>query len=415
MKSLCSALFGAALLGAFVLQFPSGACAQARERTVYSFCSKTGCADGAESYASLIDVHGTLYGTTYEGGSHNSGAVFSFDPGTGAETVLYSFCSQTKCADGANPYASLINVNGTLYGTTYQGGVDTGECVPAGCGTVFSLDPATGAETVLYSFCSNGCSDGASPYAGLIDVNGKLYGTTYAGGAGYNGGTAFSLDPSTGKQKVLHSFCTQSGCTDGGNPRAGLISVNGMLYGTTYEGGSHDAGTVFSLDPGTGVYAILYSFCSQGNCADGELPYAGLIDVNGKLYGTTKWGGGTGGLFSVDPGTGAETVVYPFCSLANCADGANPVAGLIDVNGTLYGTTLTGGAGKNAAGTVFSFDPGTGTETVLYSFCGHKGCRDGEDGKSPAAGAIKSNGRLYGTTFAGGANGSGIIFRVKGP
>jgi uncharacterized repeat protein (TIGR03803 family) len=133
-----------------------------------------------------------LYGTTAGGGEHNSGTVFSLDPGTGTETVLYSFCSQTNCADGYFPTAKLIDVNGKLYGTTGVGGAYNS-------GTVFSLDLNTGAETVRHSFNSNG-TDGWYPQGGVIDVNGTLYGTTiYGGNENCNSGcgTVFMLDLST--------------------------------------------------------------------------------------------------------------------------------------------------------------------------------------------------------------------------
>src|ERR1700722_5118287 len=150
------------------------------------------------------------------------------------ETVLYSFCQQQNCADGANSYAALIIVNGILYGTTANGGAYK-------AGTVFSIDPTTGLETVLHSF--SGGSDGALPLAPLIDVNGKLYGTTSEGGtqnsACYTGGcgTVFSFDLTTGKKKILYAFCQQQNCTDGQTPQANLIHANGALYGTTQYGG----------------------------------------------------------------------------------------------------------------------------------------------------------------------------------
>lgn len=135
-------------------------------------------------------------------------------------------------------------------------------------------------ETVVYSFCSGGggCADGENSYAAPISVNGTLYGTTYSGGA--NGfGTVFALDPSTGAEKVLYSFCTKSGCSDGSYPRGGLVSINGTLYGTTLEGGSSSGGTVFKVDAKTGAEKVLHSFGGT----DGESPYAGLIDVKARF------------------------------------------------------------------------------------------------------------------------------------
>ncbi|MGH6876479.1 MAG: choice-of-anchor tandem repeat GloVer-containing protein, partial [Rhizomicrobium sp.] len=220
----------------------------ATERVVHSFKDSP---DGAYPAADLIDVGGTLYGTTVEGGANceaydGCGTVFSLDPATGAETVLYSFCSQQNCTDGEDPGASLIDVGGKLYGTTVHGGRD--DCFESnGCGTVFSLDLATGAETVPYSFCSQqNCTDGEYPEASLIDVGGKLYGTTGDGGRygcfeRFGCGTVFSLDPKTRTEKVLYAFCSQENCTDGALP-AGLIDVKGMLYGTTDRGGANCEG-----------------------------------------------------------------------------------------------------------------------------------------------------------------------------
>jgi len=229
-------------------------------------------------------------------------------------------------------------VKGMLFGTTYEGGAQDD-------GTVFSIDPTSGAETVVYSFL--GGTDGKFPYAGLIDVKGLLYGTTYYGGAN-GGGTVFSVNPATGAETVLHTF---GNGMDGSEPEAGLVNVKGMLYGTTVEDGAVGEGTVFALDPKTGVETVLHSF---GSGADGQYPYAGLIDVKGTLYGTTGNGGasGDGTVFAVNPGTGAETVLYSFCGQQNCTDGAQPYAGLIDVKGVLYGTTQDGGT--YGGGTVFA-------------------------------------------------------------
>jgi uncharacterized repeat protein (TIGR03803 family) len=158
------------------------------------------------------------------------------------EKVLHNFGKPT---DGYNPQAGLIDVGGRLYGTTQWGG--SGNCQSgsgySGCGIVYGIN-TSGKEKVLYSFA--GGRDGAHPVAGLIDVNGTLYGTTRDGGA--NGlGTVYSVSVS-GAEKVLYSFTGRKG--DGANPVAGLINVKGTLYGTTFEGGTHGGdGTIFALSP----------------------------------------------------------------------------------------------------------------------------------------------------------------------
>jgi uncharacterized repeat protein (TIGR03803 family) len=311
-------------------------------------------------------------------------------------------------------------VNGILYGTTSGGGQYGGTMCPFGCGAVFSLDPGTGTETVLYSFCHDkaNCADGAMPYASLIEVNGVLYGTTPEGGTGCNGdgcGTVFSIDLVTGVETMVYSFCSQTNCTDGQWPAASLLAVKGTLYGTTESGGlkgcggSYTCGTVFAIDLKTGAETAVYSFCSQSRCFDGALPQANLIDVKGTLYGTTYFGGdstcqnmpiGCGTVFALDPGTGVETVLRSF---QDGDDGFHPGTGLIDIRGTLYGTTDDGGS--QHAGAAFALDLSTGTETVIWSFCGTN-C------DFPSS-LIDVNGKLYGTLASGGAGNGGAVFVLK--
>ncbi len=298
--------------------------------------------DGKNPYANLIDVNGTLYGTTYGGGDNDEGTAFSVTT-TGAEKVLYSFGGGS---DGKNPAGSLITVDGTLYGTTDWGG--SGSCT-GGCGTIFSIT-ASGTEQVLHTF--GGGSDGSHPDAGLTNVKGTLYGTTESGGANAEG-TVFSVTTS-GKEQVLYSFAGH----DGAAPQAGLINVNGTLFGTTYSGGSrcgsYGCGTVFSVST-RGTEKVLYSF---GGGSDGAAPEAGLVNVNGTLYGTTTFGGGKndGTVFSVAM-TGKERVLHSF---GGGSDGSLPMASLIDVRGKLYGTSWRGGGSGCrgvGCGTVFAFTP----------------------------------------------------------
>ena len=405
MKSVSATLL-AGIIGCALVQ-PASAAKGAKdtENVVHSFGSGT---DGQYAAANLINANGTLYGTTERGGASGNGAVFAIDQKTGKETVLYSFCSQQNCADGQYSSAGLIDVKGILYGVTELGGA-------SGAGTVFSLDPGTGAETVIYSFAGGATGDGWNPGASLIDVNGTLYGITTNGGThvqnaqGY--GTVFAVDPKTGKETVLHAFCSQQNCTDGGLPGGSLIEVNGKLYGTTSnDGATFYTGTVFSIDLKSNAFAVVYSFCSQANCTDGATPYAGLIDVKGTFYGTTSMGGANnaGTVYALDPTTGAEGVLYSFCSQNNCDDGGGPLSDLIDVKGKLYGTTPYGGAGDDG-GALFAVDAKSGKEKVLYSFCSQPACADGQ---TPDASLIDVKGTLYGTTQNGGAAGDGTVFTL---
>jgi uncharacterized repeat protein (TIGR03803 family) len=205
----------------------------------------------------LIDVKGALYGATGAGGSCRTyggcGTVYSIST-AGVENVLYAFQGGT---DGNSPTAGLIDVNGMLYGTTFEGGQSGPGCSQAFfCGTVYSIT-TKGVEKVVYRFASG--SDGAAPIAALIDVNGVLYGTTAAGGAigscfasKGNCGTVYSIT-TAGVETVLYTF---AGGLGGWQPTAPLTNVNGSLYGTTLYGGYHDVcchsygwGAVFALSP----------------------------------------------------------------------------------------------------------------------------------------------------------------------
>jgi len=308
-------------------------------------------------------------------------------------TVLYSF---KGVPDAANPMAGLVmDGSGNLYGTTSAGGASNN-------GTVFKLN-ITG-EAVLYSFCArSNCADGASPVAGLHrDKAGILYGTTSGGGTSGQG-LVFKLNAHD-KETVLHTFA--GNLKDGAFPVAGVISDTASnLYGSTSSGGIYGDGIVFKLTK-TGKETVLYDF--TGGVDGGNPQYGSLLrDAAGNLYGTTSTGGsfscggsdGCGTVFKF--GKGNETVFLNF----NGGDGATPYAGLIqDTVGNLYGTTLLGGA--SGAGVAFKLDP-SGKETMLHTFTG------GSDGALPYAGLVRdTTGNLYGTTYAGGASGWGVVFKL---
>jgi uncharacterized repeat protein (TIGR03803 family) len=341
------------------------------ETVLYHFCTLANCSDGNRPFAGLFaDSKGNLYGTTANGGTSNAGTVFELTPASGGgwtETVLHSFTGYPS--DGAIPLAGLIaDSKGNLYGTTSSGGAN-------GYGTVFELTPA-GVETVLYNFCFvPNCNNGIFPQAGLYaDSKGNLYGTTLEGGVSEYG-TVFELSPpaiagGAWNATVLYAFNEGSA---GEYPLAGLIAdTTGNLYGTTNNGGGPaNAGAVFELSPPAiagGAWSLTVPHTFTGG-SDGSLLFAGLLaDSMGNLYGTTGQGGGApnaGTVFELSPpaiagGAWTKTVLYNFCSLMPCSDGANPYAGLIaDSKGNLYGTTTSGGGTSNA-GTVFELTFGTG-------------------------------------------------------
>jgi uncharacterized repeat protein (TIGR03803 family) len=215
----------------------------------------------------------------------------------------------------------------------------------------------------------------------------------------------------SGTLTTLHSFNS----TDGAYPYAALVQgTNGNLYGTTNEGGANGDGTVFKITL-SGTLTTLHSF----DFTDGAYPYAGLVQAtDGNFYGTTYEGGSDafGEVFKITP-SGTLTTLYSFCSQSACADGRNTYAGLVQgTDGNLYGTTYIGGA--NDLGTVFKITL-SGTLTTIYSFCSQGGtnCTDGD---YPTAGLVQAtDGNLYGTTGYGGANGTfcggfgcGTVFKI---
>jgi uncharacterized repeat protein (TIGR03803 family) len=230
-------------------------------------------------------------------------------------------------------------VGGILYGTTFGGyGSDTG--------TIFGFNPSTGTATTLYAF--QDASDGAFPKAGLLNVGGILYGTTSGLIPGGNDGTVFKIDPTSGDFTTLYTF---TGGSDGSHPVAALIQFGSLLYGTARGGGTRGAGTVFSVDPVSGTETTVYTFTGAN---DGGLPQAALTVAHGTLFGTTSSGGasGAGTIFKLDPTTGIEQTLYDF---TGGDDGGSPQAPLLAIGGVLYGTTSTGGAGNR--GTIFSLVP----------------------------------------------------------
>jgi uncharacterized repeat protein (TIGR03803 family) len=409
--------------------------------TLISFCSLANCTDGSDPVAGLVaDASGNLLGTTLYGGANpvggsGGGTVFEIaktaDGYANTPSVLYSFCAETNCTDGAGPIASLIaDTGGNLFGTTSGGGAYRG-------GTVFEIaktaDGYANTPTIVYSFCAeSNCTDGVFPQASLLaDTNGNLFGTTRGGlvdlGGGHRvflDGTVFEIaktaDGYANTPTVLYSFCAETNCTDGRTPDASLIAdASGNLFGTTEDGGRFDGGTVFEIAKTADGYAstptILYSFCAETNCTDGGSPFASLIaDAAGNLFGTTSGGGAYGGGTVFEIAKTAEgyantpTILYSFCAETNCTDGRIPAASLLaDASGNLYSTTREGGA--YGGGTVFEIaktaDGYANTPTVLYSFCAETNCADGQ---YPVASLIAdARGNLFGTAKAGGAYGGG--------
>ena len=409
--------------------------------------------DGADQGANPTQIIGmnpgakaargwAIYGSTPYGGGAAGGAKCAAAGGCGTvyqlippakgsrdwlQTILHVFTGGT---DGNEPFAAPIpGANGGLYGTTGYGGLPKGN----GNGTIFTLTPPaqgqTGwAKSTLYAW--KAATEGSVPVASLtLGTDGALYGTTWHGGANADG-TVFRLaPPPSGKTAwsptTLYSF---TGGLDGAFPLAPLTTdPSGVFYGTTNFQGQWGNGAVYSMTPpAPGATAWTNTPIAPFTGPGGALPSGALVrDEAGNLYGTTRLGGayGYGGVFEFSPpaqgGAGwTETVLYSFTGAADGALGGNPL--LRTANGVLYGVASAGGSATDSAGSgcgaVFKLTPPkhgktVWTETVLHSFAGGSdGCMG--DGLPPA-GLISGPGNtLYGTTFNGGSQGFGIVFRI---
>lgn len=368
--------------------------------------------DGAFPASTPLNVGGALYLATASGGDPTAcpggcGAIVTVDPASGAAHVVRAFKGG---GEGATPGGALLLSGGLIYGATQRGGsFNCRATAVRGCGTIYTLHPANGHLKTVYSF--QGDSDGALPLGGLTAFGSLLYGTTSAGGPG-GWGTAYSYDPATRAETTVVAFQSYDGFT----PQSGLLPVGTRLYGATAYGGPHSfgpytGGTLFALTPATGRKKLTYAFRKH---PDGSYPVATPVALGALLYGTTTNGGsstrcvgGCGVVYAVDPATGAETVLHDFTGLD---DGAAPVGGLFVMGGRLYGTTRGGGGGAGN-GVVFSLDPITGAYQLKHTF------QAGADGAQPQTALMAVGGLLYGATSRGGGaaaceGGCGTVFAL---
>ena len=331
-----------------------------------------------------LDQSGNLYGTSQGGGAYNDGTVYEIAKGSTRAVTVASF----NGINGDFPFAPVtFDTSGNLYGTTYQGGA-------SGLGTVFEIAWGSTAITTVASF--NG-GNGNSPYAGVtLDASGNIYGTTYGGGAN-NDGTAFEIASGSTAITTLASFDG----TNGGDPR-GPVTLDGAgdLYGTTVRGGPADAGTVFEIARGSNTITTLVAF----DGADGQAPAGTLVrDSSGDLYGTTYQGGNKndGTVFEIPKGATTVSTLASF----DGTNGSFPLSGVsMDLSGNLYGTTVRGGG----SGGVFELARGSSTITTLASFSPR-----GTDGAYPDASVTLDEwGNIYGTSSEGGADADGTVFKL---
>jgi uncharacterized repeat protein (TIGR03803 family) len=391
------ALYGTTAQGGFANQGTLFRLAQAgtggkwRIGKLHSFCRYANCTDGSQPESGVIlDEAGNLFGATYTGGKHPSGpgTLFTLTSQSGRYRQLHSFDG----GDGGTPLPAALTYAGASAGLPYDGTSPLYGTASAGgshnAGVVFEVKTKAGGgrvTRVIYDFGAlPDAADGSYPAGDLvIDASGDLIGTTELGGNGQ--GVIFELSNQGGvwSETVLHTFCAEPNCADGGNHfgtvgggASGLaMDGEGNLYGTTAGGGAIKqgcCGVLFKLVPNgtSSAYSVLYDFCAQNSCRDGLGPQGHLsIDASGNIFGTTIGGGGNNSdLDHIGGGTVYEfsgstlATLYAFCAQTGCADGAYPLAGVaVDGAGNVFGTADCGGAnagsGDFCAGTAFELSP----------------------------------------------------------
>ena len=348
--------------------------------TFSTFRSFTNTPDAGNPQGDLAVSGNGFFGTSLGGGSNGVGSVF-LGSTNGGVSVIRNFAvvsaDEATNSGGASPGALLALSGGTLYGTATAGGA-------AANGTVFSLSTNGSTFAVLHDFSvldsnTGTNTDGVLPCGGLVLSGGTLFGTASGGGAG-GAGVVFSINTSGGSFTVLHDFSPLDPLTatnaDGAFPSSGLVLSNGVLYGTTLAGGTGGKGAIYSIGANGLGFAVLHDFSATdpltGTNLDGASPCAPLA-LGGYLYGTASAGGvsADGTVFSVSTNGSQFRTLYAFtamdASTGTNRDGAFPVAGLLPVGNSLYGTTFGGCPG--AEGTVFSvaipFPPAVISNIVL--------------------------------------------------
>ena len=364
-------------------------------------------ADGANPYAGLVISSNRLYGTAYGGGSVNTGTAFAIDTDGSDFSNLHNFSG----GGGSRPYGRLVFSGNSLYGVTSQNSSSSGP------GKIFRMNTDGSSYTVLRTFLplvNSTNSDGATPYAGLVLAGERLYGTTLGGGS-VGWGTIFSINTNGSTFTNLHNFpaLLNSTNSDGVLPYGGLVVSGNRLYGTAAEGGNSGSGTIFAMQTNGSNFTVLHHFAPSIDFtnSDGARPRGALIESAGVLYGTTYYGGSSaaGTLFAMKiDGTGF-TNLHHFSGLSGNtnSDGVHPSAGLLLSGSTLYGTTSAGGS--IGAGTVFSLKNDGSGFTTLYGFTGVG------DGVSPSSDLALSANVLYGTTVYGGGANNGTVFSLTLP
>lgn len=352
------------------------------------FTGAAGTHPGSEPAGGLLfNTDGHLYGTAEFGGTNGFGTAFKI---TTAVTPVFTLLHHFSDPTGSQPVGELLRgSDGALYGLAAAGGLD-------GWGAVYRIT-TTGAHSVLAEFTGeDGLVRGASPRAGLITgADGQLHGTTSAGGAG-NLGTAFKITIA-GAYTALANLSRPMGWVPAGAP---LDDGSGDHLFPMAAGGDQGNGVILRWNPGAGI-----SVEDPLGAADGEAPAGSLVGLGGEFYGVTTTGGGFGGgtAYKLTPGTGVSLVADYSTFSGSLSEGP-----LLSAAGAFFGLSREGGS--SGLGTIYRLTT-AGIRTRLVSFTGAGGLAPGATPRGRLV--LAPNASFYGVAEAGGANGTGVIFRLS--
>ena len=340
----------------------------------------SGSSDGGRPMSGPAAAGGVLYGMTPCGGSSNFGAIYRLRVADTNFAVLRSFAGP----DGKYPLGGLLVSGTNLYGMTSRGGTND-------AGVIFRIGTNGTGFTVLHHFHGANVHDGATPWGGLVESGGVLYGMTYHGGI-TNRGVIFAMQAGGSGYTNLHRFLGGRG--DGKHPKASLLLHSGRLYGVTSEGGSNNAGVVFGMDTDGGNYTNLHEF--TGAAGGGQNPSGTLTTDGTWLYGVAARGRGNAGVAFCIHASGGTMNFLRFFS-GSTADGADPHGLLLRHDTKLYGVTRYGGSG--GAGVLLSMGA---AYTNQYAWA---------SGGEPVGDLVAVGDAIYGTSTRGGAVNHGTLFR----
>ena len=355
--------------------------------------------DGQEPVAGLVQgPGGALYGSTFTGGDFINGLIFKINPNGSGYAILHQFNGGVK-DEGYRPEGVLwLSGDGAFYGTTSHGGL-------ANVGTLFKMN-ADGSGYARLRSCTRSGGDAATLYARMFQAgDGALYGMSTDGGA-YEAGAAFKLNSDGSGYSILHSFSWET--DDASNPYGTFVEGNGgALYGTTGYGGGSNMGTIFKINKDGSGYNILRRF--TGVVGTGAHPSTGLLAAgDGKFYGrlTSGGDGDAAALYRVNNDGSNFAIVFSFDQTGDFLSSPDP--NLIEgADGALYSANY--GDGPTYDGTVWKVNKDGTAFQVLHTFSETNG-----DGYLPDGGLLQDkDGTLYGTTSSGGTFDGGTVFKLN--